>query len=217
VETELTAEQKIQEQQLHLLDILANTTKSGWLQKCGHIRKNWTKRWFVLDRGVLRYYKSALAVAPFGKDLKGEVHLDHFLATFVVGGDERESTTTTSAVGAGAGAGAGDDCSFSIYNTLEYNNKQKVPRRKNIFRKEEHFILEMKADTTSCAQEWIAAVNGHIEYFYKSKFDNLLVDDIFSEGWLYKKSSWTKIWHKRWFVLKTNKLGKHFSPIHIIS
>ncbi|KAI6657679.1 Dual adapter for phosphotyrosine and 3-phosphotyrosine and 3-phosphoinositide-like [Oopsacas minuta] len=30
--------------------------KSGFLHKRGHVRKNWKKRWFVLDRGELSYY-----------------------------------------------------------------------------------------------------------------------------------------------------------------
>ena len=100
--------------------------------------------------------------------------------------------------------GGENECKFSICNTLEYNDKQKSLRCKNLFRKEEHFILDVKADTNSSAQEWIAAINGHIEYFYKSKFDELQVDDILAEEWLEKKNSWAK-----------NKLGKNYIYIYI--
>jgi len=194
--------QELKDQQRKLLSVLANTTKSGWLQKCGHVRKNWSKRWFVLEKGVLRYYKSALDVAPFGKGLKGEIHLDHFSATLVnVNCASNEEMSSMTSLGE-------EECRFNIYNTLEYNNTQKVSRRKHLFKKEEHFILEMKADKVGDAQEWIKAINGHIEFFYKSKFDDLQSDDILSEGWLEKKNTLTKKWHNRWFVLLSNKLGK---------
>jgi hypothetical protein len=35
--------------------------KQGWLYKQGHVRRNWTRRWFVLlprGRGLLLYFKS---------------------------------------------------------------------------------------------------------------------------------------------------------------
>ena len=203
-----SAAQQMEEQQLQLCTLLASTTKSGWLHKCGHVRKNWTKRWFVLEKGVLRYYKSALTEAPYGKRLKGEIHLDHFVAELVASGDDRLSLATKGEAKEAPTEGDTDTCRFHIYNILEYKKEQKVPRRTNIFRKQEHFLLEIKAVTQDCAQEWISAINGHIEYFYKSKFDGLQQEDILSEGWLEKKNVLSKKWHKRWFVLKTNKIGK---------
>ncbi|GLE03391.1 hypothetical protein PINS_up012293 [Pythium insidiosum] len=44
----------------------------GWLWKRGHVRKNWKRRYFVLDKSVLRYYTDESATR-----LKGEVLLFH--------------------------------------------------------------------------------------------------------------------------------------------
>lgn len=35
------------------------STKAGWLKKQGAEKKNWKKRWFVLDIDALRYFESA--------------------------------------------------------------------------------------------------------------------------------------------------------------
>ena len=32
--------------------------KEGWMEKRGHKRKNWTKRWFVLKKQSIEYYKT---------------------------------------------------------------------------------------------------------------------------------------------------------------
>ncbi|KAJ0394382.1 hypothetical protein P43SY_007043 [Pythium insidiosum] len=44
----------------------------GWLWKRGHVRKNWKRRYFVLEKSVLRYYTDEGA-----SRLKGEVLLFH--------------------------------------------------------------------------------------------------------------------------------------------
>lgn len=52
--------------------------KYGFLKKEGHIFRNWRRRYFVLDMGVLRYYKDegkGKAVGH-GSSLKGEIFLD---------------------------------------------------------------------------------------------------------------------------------------------
>lgn len=49
--------------------------KHGWMKKKGHIIKNWKKRYFVLEKGRLRYYEHALEVSPFGRVEKGEISL----------------------------------------------------------------------------------------------------------------------------------------------
>jgi hypothetical protein len=174
---------------------LANTVKSGWLQKCGHFRKNWTRRWFVLEKGVLRYFKSSTCVPPYGKEMKGELHLDHFTANLVDDHGGKVSRSTESGV------------RFNVYNTLEHSSEAPSSRRKQLFRKEEHVMLEVKAESGDSAQEWIEAINGHIEFFYKSQIDDLPQEEALSEGWLEKKNMITKKWQKRWFVLKANKIG----------
>jgi hypothetical protein len=174
---------------------LAKTVKSGWLQKCGHFRKNWTRRWFVLEKGVLRYFKSSTCVPPYGKEMKGELHLDHFTANLVDDNGGKVSRSSESGV------------RFNVYNTLEHSSEAPSSRRKQLFRKEEHVMLEVKAESGDSAQEWIEAINGHIEFFYKSQIDDLPQEEALSEGWLEKKNMITKKWQKRWFVLKANKIG----------
>ena len=184
------------QQQLDMRNNVTDEIKTGWLLKCGHVRKNWNKRWFVLEKGVLRYYKSAMNDAPFGKDLKGEIHLDHFYAEIFDKIDDEADCSLES-----------KEVKFCVYNILEYDGAKRVSRRKSLFSKEEPIMLAMKADSRSSAEGWVEAINEHIDYFYKSKFDKLEVDDILSEGWLEKKSSLTKKFHKKWFVLKPNKIG----------
>lgn len=52
--------------------------KVGWMNKQGHIFKSWNHRWFVLNKGVLRYYKNSLQHFPYGQGLKGEVSLGDY-------------------------------------------------------------------------------------------------------------------------------------------
>jgi hypothetical protein len=51
--------------------------KKGWMKKQGRkgLIKNWTKRYFVLDAGCIKYYERESASAPFGESLKGELNL----------------------------------------------------------------------------------------------------------------------------------------------
>ncbi len=53
--------------------------KLGWLNKRSRdgFIKNWRKRYFVLDNGVVRYFEKECdeALPPFGQILKGELVL----------------------------------------------------------------------------------------------------------------------------------------------
>lgn len=51
-----------------------NTIK-GFLMKEGHEVKNWKKRYFVMELGVMKYYVSPLHHYPYGEELKGELNL----------------------------------------------------------------------------------------------------------------------------------------------
>lgn len=53
----------------------AYQVKVGWMSKEGHIFKSWSERWFVLNKGVLRYYKSAFESFIW---LKGEINLGDY-------------------------------------------------------------------------------------------------------------------------------------------
>ena len=59
-------------------ETLAARVKQGWLRKQGHVRRNWKQRWFVLERGVLRYYVEPLAIHPYGANLRGEINLEDY-------------------------------------------------------------------------------------------------------------------------------------------
>jgi hypothetical protein len=52
--------------------------KCGWMCKEGRIFKSWNQRWFVLNKGVLRYYKNSLENFPYGQGLKGEISLGDY-------------------------------------------------------------------------------------------------------------------------------------------
>ena len=39
----------------------------GWLLKEGHFAKNWKRRFFVLERGVLEYFESPEAKTTLGR------------------------------------------------------------------------------------------------------------------------------------------------------
>eukprot|EP01039_Chlorochromonas_danica_P007516 gene7516-8313_t len=43
----------------------------GWLQKRGHVIKNWKTRYFVLNQGFVAYYTDASDKPPFGEGAKG--------------------------------------------------------------------------------------------------------------------------------------------------
>jgi hypothetical protein len=49
--------------------------KMGYIRKQGHKRKNWKKRFFVLDNGVLTYYEKDSKEVPYGRNMKGFVSL----------------------------------------------------------------------------------------------------------------------------------------------
>ena len=59
-------------------ETLAARVQQGWLRKQGHVRRNWKRRWFVLERGVLRYYVEPLAIHPYGANLRGEINLEDY-------------------------------------------------------------------------------------------------------------------------------------------
>ena len=49
--------------------------QTGWLQKQGHVRKSWRRRFFVLESTMLLYYKSPSDLKPQGQVLLGGVTL----------------------------------------------------------------------------------------------------------------------------------------------
>ncbi|XP_026219526.1 differentially expressed in FDCP 6 homolog isoform X2 [Anabas testudineus] len=53
------------------LEMYYNVLKRGYMWKKGHVRRNWTERWFVLKPSSLEYY-----VSEDLKDKRGEVQLD---------------------------------------------------------------------------------------------------------------------------------------------
>lgn len=53
------------------LEMYHNVLKRGYMWKKGHVRRNWTERWFVLKPSSMAYY-----VSEDLKDKKGEIQLD---------------------------------------------------------------------------------------------------------------------------------------------
>ncbi|XP_049616711.1 differentially expressed in FDCP 6 homolog [Syngnathus scovelli] len=53
------------------LEMYHNVLKRGYMWKKGHVRRNWTERWFVLKPSSMAYY-----VGEDLKDKRGEIHLD---------------------------------------------------------------------------------------------------------------------------------------------
>ncbi|KAM4614842.1 differentially expressed in FDCP 6 homolog [Polymixia lowei] len=53
------------------LEMYHNVLKRGYMWKKGHMRRNWTERWFVLKSSSMAYY-----VSEDLKDKKGEIQLD---------------------------------------------------------------------------------------------------------------------------------------------
>eukprot|EP00064_Thunnus_orientalis_P017846 superscaffoldBa00003910_g17932 len=53
------------------LEMYHNVLKRGYMWKKGHVRRNWTERWFVLRPSSMAYY-----VSEDLKDKKGEIQLD---------------------------------------------------------------------------------------------------------------------------------------------
>ncbi|CAK6950023.1 differentially expressed in FDCP 6-like [Scomber scombrus] len=53
------------------LEMYHNVLKSGYMWKKGHVRRNWTERWFVLKPSFIAYY-----ISEDLKDKKGEIQLD---------------------------------------------------------------------------------------------------------------------------------------------
>ncbi|XP_010885715.1 differentially expressed in FDCP 6 homolog isoform X1 [Esox lucius] len=55
------------------LEMYHNVLKSGYMWKKGHVRRNWTERWFVLRPSVMAYYSNEEL-----KEKKGEIPLDQY-------------------------------------------------------------------------------------------------------------------------------------------
>ncbi|XP_029318001.1 differentially expressed in FDCP 6 homolog [Cottoperca gobio] len=53
------------------LEMYHNVLKRGYMWKKGHVRRNWTERWFVLKPSSMAYY-----VSEELKDKRGELHLE---------------------------------------------------------------------------------------------------------------------------------------------
>ncbi|XP_030576008.1 differentially expressed in FDCP 6 homolog [Archocentrus centrarchus] len=54
------------------LEMYHSVLKRGYMWKKGHVRRNWTERWFVLKPSSMAYY-----VSEDLKDKRGEIQLDH--------------------------------------------------------------------------------------------------------------------------------------------
>ncbi|XP_056304315.1 differentially expressed in FDCP 6 homolog [Danio aesculapii] len=53
-------------------EVVGNVLKEGYLWKKGHLRRNWTERWFCLKPGSFSYY-----VSEDARDCRGVIEMDH--------------------------------------------------------------------------------------------------------------------------------------------
>jgi hypothetical protein len=54
----------------------------GYLLKQGHVVRNWKSRFFIVDKGVLKYFASSIKLAPYGRDLKGGFDLAGYTVSY---------------------------------------------------------------------------------------------------------------------------------------
>ncbi|KAF6731205.1 Differentially expressed in FDCP 6-like [Oryzias melastigma] len=66
------------------LEMYHNVLKRGYMWKKGHMRRNWTERWFVLKPSSMAYY-----VGEALKDKRGEIQLDKSCVVEVVEDSDR--------------------------------------------------------------------------------------------------------------------------------
>jgi hypothetical protein len=116
--------------------------KTGWLLKQGHILRNWKKRFFVLNYGILTYYDDDNVANNKGvsETSKGKINLKNAQVTIVVADDS--ATTTT-------GGGKLTDIEQRICIQENNNNNNKL-------------IVQMKNKDEK--KEWFDALKRHVVY-----------------------------------------------------
>jgi hypothetical protein len=191
-------EQHEHEQQAAALSAsMDESVKVGWLSKQGHVVKNWKKRWFVLQEGVLRYYTHPLQEAPFGRGLKGEMTLENYVVrrrgdrSFELQACEDQTAAASEQRQRQPGL-------LRRLSTGRPNSAAKI--------KCESTLLE--AEHPQEARDWEARLQEHIDRHFRTDYceESAAAQREFMRGPLEVKGPLA--WQRRWFSLRLNKLGK---------
>ena len=174
--------------------------KQGWLLKLGHFRKNWKRRWFVLDGGILRYYVYPLDVPPYGSNLRGEINLEgYFVRKFPENSGKFELISLSDELAKRKEQQQRLSLSLEgLYSRSRASSKIKKTASTTI-----------DAEDKSNAEAWIDSIRKQQEHYFPVDTFFSEVDDydtVFAEGPLGRKTRLSP-WVDRWFVLKINKLG----------
>jgi len=179
----------------------AETVKMGWLSKQGHVVKNWKKRWFVLEKGVLRYFVKPMGQVPYGEGLKGEMILENYVVI------------------------AREGRSFELQTYEDQTGVDQQRKKPGLIRRlsmgRSNSVAKIKCESTLInaeneddAKQWISRLNAHIEHFYKTDYEKSeAVQKEFMRGTLEVKGL---LWNQRWFSLRLNKLGEYRLHAHIV-
>ncbi len=167
--------------------------KMGWMSKQGYVFQSWKRFWFVLEKGILRYYAKPLKEAPYGQDLKGEMILENYIVK-----DDLENASCFELQTYEDSAASTADAETSIFKRLSSRRLSTGSTLKI------HSVV-IEAENVRDAADWIFALNTHINHWFKTDYDKKeAAQQIFMQGNLELKGI---LWSQRWFALKLNRLG----------
>ena len=187
--------------------------KRGFCTKQGSIRKNWTKRFFILSSGVLSYYEKCLDVYPYSSGYKGHISLTY--ATISSSVDSKTGLLTIDITneaedGKSALLFRGDDdedtkeWAAAIDEQIYAQAKSPSPVQQDTKGRDQK-IRDITGATETNDPERPHTVSDH------SASDSIIIS-----GWLSKKGSVVKTWKTRYFILSQGWMSYYAKgPPHV--